>query len=166
MDLVVEDHSRIGTVYFLMSEDNVKLGLSQPWVGLDSDEGSYAPEGAFLKFQPHPRSYGNFARFLGHYVRDEHVATLADAIRRLSALQAHNLKLRDRGELKAGDYADIVIFDPATIADHATYDKPHQFATGVCDVFVNGVQVINGGEHTGAKSGQVVRGPGYVAGTK
>ena len=166
MDLVVEDHSRIGTVYFLMSEDNVKLGLSQPWVGLDSDEGSYAPEGAFLKFQPHPRSYGNFARFLGHYVRDEHVATLADGIRRLSALPAHNLKLRDRGELKAGDYADIVIFDPATIADHATYDKPHQFATGVRDVFVNGVQVINGGEHTGAKSGQVVRGPGYVAGTK
>jgi N-acyl-D-amino-acid deacylase len=163
MDLVVEDHSRIGTVYFLMSEDNVKLGLSQPWVALDSDEGSYAPEGLFLKFQPHPRAYGNFARFLGHYVRDEHVAMLADAIRRMSALPAHNLKLRDRGELKAGDYADIVIFDPATIADHATYDKPHQFATGVRDVFVNGVQVLKDGEHTGAKSGQVVRGPGYVA---
>jgi N-acyl-D-amino-acid deacylase len=163
MDLVVEDHSRIGTVYFLMSEENVKLGLSQPWVTLDSDEGSYAPEGAFLKFQPHPRSYGNFARFLGHYVRDEHVTTLADAIHRLSALPAHNLKLRDRGELKSGDYADIVIFDPATISDHATYAKPHQFATGMRDVFVNGVQVLRDGEHTGAKSGQVVRGPGYVA---
>ena len=162
IDLVVEDHSRIGTVYFLMSEENVKLGLTQPWVGLDSDEGSYAPEGAFLKFQPHPRSYGNFARFLGKYVREEHVATLTDAIRRLSALPAHNLKLRDRGELKSGDFADIVIFDPATISDHATFDKPHQFATGVRDVFVNGVQVLRNGEHTGAKSGQVVRGPGYV----
>ena len=162
IDLVIEDHSRIGTVYFLMSEENVKLGLSQPWVGLDSDEGSYAPEGAFHKFQPHPRSYGNFARFLGKYVREEHVATLADAVRRLSALPAHNLKLRDRGELKRGDYADIVIFDPATISDHATFDKPHQFATGVRDVFVNGVQVLRNGEHTGAKSGQVVRGPGYV----
>lgn len=162
MDLVIEDHSRIGTVYFLMSEENVKLGLSQAWVALDSDEGSYSPEGAFLKFQPHPRSYGNFARFLGKYVREDHVATLADAIRRLSALPAHNLKLRDRGELKSGDYADIVIFDPATIADHATFDKPHQFATGVRDVFVNGVQVLRNGEHTGAKSGQVVRGPGYV----
>ncbi len=162
IDLVIEDHSRIGTVYFLMSEANVKLGLTQPWVALDSDEGSYAPEGAFLKFQPHPRSYGNFARFLGKYVREEHVTTLADAVRRLSSLPAHNLKLRDRGELKSGAYADIVIFDPATIADHATFDKPHQFATGVRDVFVNGVQVLRSGEHTGAKSGQVVRGPGYV----
>jgi N-acyl-D-amino-acid deacylase len=166
MDLVVEDHSRIGTVYFLMSEDNVKLGLSQPWVALDSDEGSYIPEGVFLKFQPHPRAYGNFARFLGHYVRDEKVAGLSQAIRRLSALPAQNLKLRDRGELKVGNYADIVIFDPATIADHATYDNPQQFATGVRDVFVNGVQVIRDGEHTGAKPGQVVRGPGYVAGAK
>jgi N-acyl-D-amino-acid deacylase len=166
MDLVVEDHSRIGTVYFLMSEDNVKLGLSQPWVALDSDEGSYIPEGVFLKFQPHPRAYGNFARFLGHYVRDEQVASLSQAIKRLSALPAHNLKLRDRGELKVGNYADIVIFDPATIADHATYDNPQRFATGVRDVFVNGVQVIRDGEHTGAKPGQVVRGPGYVAGAK
>jgi len=161
IDLVVEDHSRIGTVYFLMSEDNVKLGLRQPWVALGSDEGSYVPEGVFLKFQPHPRAYGNFARFLGHYVRDEHVATLADAIRRLSALPARNLKLRDRGELKAGDFADIVIFDPAAIADHATFDQPQQFATGVRDVFVNGVQVLKNGEHTGAKPGQVVRGPGW-----
>ena len=162
IDLVVEDHSRVGTVYFLMSEDNVKLGLAQPWVALGSDEGSYLPEGAFLKFQPHPRAYGNFARFLGTYVRDEHVATLADAIRRLSALPAQNLKLRDRGELRPGAYADIVIFDPATIADHATYDRPQQFATGVRDVFVNGVQVLRNGEHTGARPGQVVRGPGYL----
>jgi len=162
IDLVIEDHSRIGTVYFLMSEDNVKLGLSQPWVALGSDEGSYLPEGVFLKFQPHPRAYGNFARFLGAYVRDGHVAALADAIRRLSALPAQNLKLRDRGELKPGAYADIVVFDPATIADHATYDRPQQFATGMRDVFVNGVQVLRDGEHTGAKPGQVVHGPGYA----
>jgi len=162
LDLVIEDHSRVGTVYFLMSEDNVKLGLQQPWVALGSDEGSYAPEGAFLKFQPHPRAYGNVARFLGRYVRDEHAATLADAIRRLSALPAQNLKLRDRGELQAGDFADVVIFDPAAIADHATFDAPQQFATGVRDVFVNGVQVLKEGEHTGAKPGQVVRGPGYL----
>ena len=162
MDLVVEDHSRVGTVYFLMSEDNVKLGLSQPWVALGSDEGSYEPAGVFLKFQPHPRAYGNFARFLGHYVRDEHVASLADAIRRLSSLPAHNLKLRDRGELKTGNYADIVVFDAATIADHATFDRPQQFATGVRDVFVNGAQVLKNGEHTGAMPGQVVRGPGWT----
>ncbi|HEY2394646.1 MAG TPA: amidohydrolase family protein [Rudaea sp.] len=163
MDLVVEDHSRVGTVYFLMSEDNVKLGLSQPWVALGSDEGSYAPEGVFLKFQPHPRAYGNFARFLGHYVRDGHVASLADAVRRLASLPAHNLKLHDRGELKAGNFADIVIFDPATIDEHATFDHPQQYATGMRDVFVNGVQVLKNGEHTGATPGQVVRGPGYVA---
>jgi len=163
MDLVVEDHSRIGTVYFLMSEDNVKLGLSQPWVALGSDEGSYEPKGLFLKFQPHPRAYGNFSRFLGHYVRDEHVASLADAVRRLAALPAHNLKLRERGELKPGNFADIVVFDPGEIADHATFDRPQQFATGVRDVFVNGTQVLRNGEHTGALPGQVVRGPGYVA---
>jgi N-acyl-D-amino-acid deacylase len=163
MDLVVEDHSRIGTVYFLMSEDNVKLGLSQPWVALGSDEGSYAPEGVFLKFQPHPRAYGNFSRFLGHYVRDGHVTSLADAVRRLASLPAHNLKLRDRGELKTGNFADIVIFDPATIDDHATFDRPQQYATGMRDVFVNGLQVLKDGEHTGATPGQVVRGPGYAA---
>jgi N-acyl-D-amino-acid deacylase len=162
MDLVVEDHSRIGTVYFLMSEENVKLGLSQPWVALGSDEGSYEPAGVFLKFQPHPRAYGNFARFLGHYVRDEHVAQLSDAIRRLSSLPAHNLKLRDRGELNIGNFADVVILDAGAIADHATFDKPQQFSTGVRDVFVNGVQVLRNGEHTGAMPGQVVRGPGYV----
>lgn len=163
IDLVIEDHSRVGTVYFLMSEENVKLGLSQPWVALGSDEGSYAPEGVFLKSQPHPRAYGNFARFVGHYARDEHVASLADAVRRLSALPAHNLKLRDRGELKVGSYADIVIFDAGTIVDHATYDHPQEYATGMRDVFVNGVQVLKDGEHTGAMPGQVVHGPGYVA---
>jgi N-acyl-D-amino-acid deacylase len=162
MDLVIEDHSRVGTVYFLMSEDNVKAGLAQPWVALGSDEGSYEPKGVFLKFQPHPRAYGNFARFLGHYVRDEHVTSLADAVRRLSALPAKNLKLRDRGELKVGNYADIVVFDPATIADHATFDHPQQFATGVRDVVVNGVPVLKDGEHTGALPGQVVRGPGWA----
>ena len=161
MDLVIEDHSRIGTVYFLMSEDNVRLGLSQPWVALGSDEGSYEPMGVFLKFQPHPRAYGNFARFLGRYVRDQHVAQLGDAIRRMSAMPAHNLKLRDRGELKVGAFADLVIFDAAAIADHATFDKPQQFAGGMRDVFVNGVQVLRDGEHTGAMPGQVVRGPGW-----
>jgi N-acyl-D-amino-acid deacylase len=161
IELVIEDHDRVGTVYFLMSEDNVKLGLAQPWVALGSDEGSYLPEGVFLKFQPHPRAYGNFARFLGRYVRDEHVTSLSEAIRRLSALPAHNLKLRDRGELRAGAFADIVVFDPAKIADHATFDQPQQFATGMRDVFVNGVQVLKDGEHTGAKPGQVVRGPGW-----
>jgi N-acyl-D-amino-acid deacylase len=162
MDLVVEDHSRVGTVYFLMSEDNVRLGLAQPWVALGSDEGSYEPAGPFLKFQPHPRAYGNFARFLGRYVRDEHVTTLAEAVRRLTALPARNLKLRDRGELRPGAFADIVIFDPATIADHATYANPHQFATGVREVFVNGVEVLREGEPTGAMPGQVVRGPGWT----
>src|SRR5262249_45943763 len=151
------------TVYFLMAEENVELGLQQPWVALGSDEGSFVPDGVFLKFQPHPRAYGNFARFLGHYVRDQHVTSLSEAVRRLSALPAQNLKLRDRGNLVAGDFADIVIFDPAAINDHATYGEPHQFATGVRDVFVNGVQVLKAGEHTGAKPGQVVRGPGYVA---
>ncbi len=161
IDLVVEDHSRVGAVYFLMSEDNVKQAIALPWMTFDSDEGSHAPEGAFLKSQPHPRAYGNFARLLGKYVRDEHVITLQDAIRRLTALPAHNLKLRERGELKAGYFADIVIFDPATIADRATYAQPQQFATGVRDVFVNGVQVLKDGEHTGAKPGQFVRGPGW-----
>jgi N-acyl-D-amino-acid deacylase len=146
-----------------MSEDNVRLGLSQPWVALGSDEGSYVPEGVFMKFQPHPRAYGNFARFLGHYVRDEHVDTLSSAIRRLSALPADNFKLRDRGHIKKDYFADIVVFDPATIADHATYDSPRQFATGVKDVVVNGTEIVRDGAVTGAKPGRFVRGPGYAA---
>lgn len=162
IDLVIEDHTRIDTAYYLMSEDNVKLGLAQPWVSLDSDAGAPAPEGEFLESSPHPRAYGAFARFLGHYVRDAKVTTLPDAIRRLTRLPAENWKLRDRGCIDAGCNADIVIFNPATIIDHATFAQPHQFATGVVDVFVNGVQVLKNGEHTGAKPGSVVRGPGWV----
>jgi N-acyl-D-amino-acid deacylase len=162
IDLVIEDHTRISTAYYLMSEENVKLGLSQPWVSIDSDEGAPAPEGVFLKSSPHPRAYGSFARFLGKYVREEKVASLADAIRRLTRLPAENWKLRERGCLEVKCHADIVIFDPAKIADHATFENPHVFATGVVDVFVNGVQVLKGGEHTGAKPGQVVRGPGWT----
>jgi N-acyl-D-amino-acid deacylase len=163
IDLVIEDDSRVGTVYFLMSEDNIRQAAALPWMSFGSDEGSFAPEGDFLKSQPHPRAYGNFARLLGKYVREEKALSLEEAVRRLTSLSAKNLKLRDRGELKAGDYADIVIFDPATIADHATFDRPQQYATGMRDVFVNGVQVLKDGEHTGAKPGQFVRGPGYVS---
>jgi N-acyl-D-amino-acid deacylase len=161
IDLVIEDHSRVGTAYFLMAEENVRLGLSQPWVSIDSDEGALAPEGVFLKSNNHPRAYGAFARFLGKYVRDEKVTTLSDAIRRLTRLPAENWKLRDRGCIDAGCHADIAIFDPAIIADHATFEEPRRFATGVVHVFVNGVQVLENGEHTGATPGQVVRGPGW-----
>ncbi len=161
MDLVVEDHSRVTTAYFLMSEDNVKLGLSQPWVSLGSDAEAPAPEGVFLKSNVHPRAYGNFARFLGKYVREERVATLADAVRRLTSLPARNFKLKDRGCLAVGCYADVAVFDPAAIRDHATFERPHQLATGMTHVLVNGVPVLKDGEHTGAKPGRVVRGPGY-----
>ncbi|MGQ0586051.1 MAG: N-acyl-D-amino-acid deacylase family protein, partial [Gammaproteobacteria bacterium] len=161
MDLVVEDHSRVTTAYFLMSEENVKLGLSQPWVSLGSDAEAPAPEGVFLKSNVHPRAYGNFARFLGKYVRDEGVATLPDAIRRMTSLPARNFKLTDRGCLAVGCFADVAVFDPAAIRDHATFERPHQLATGMTHVFVNGVQVLSDGEHTGAKPGRVVRGPGY-----
>jgi N-acyl-D-aspartate/D-glutamate deacylase len=162
MDLVIQDGSRVGTVYFLMSEDNVRRQLRLPWVSFDSDEGSYAPEGVFLKSNVHPRAYGNFARLLGRYVRDEKILPLQEAIRRLTSLPANNLKLRERGRLVPGYYADIVIFDPKTIQDHATFEKPHQYSTGVRDVFVNGVQVLRNGEHTGALPGRVVRGPGWT----
>lgn len=161
MDLVIEDGSRVSTAYFLMSEANVKLGLSQPWVSIGSDAEGAAPEGPFLLSNPHPRAYGSFARFLGRYVRDEKVTTLPDAIRRLTRLPAENFKLKDRGCFDTGCHADIVVFDPATIADHATFEQPHRYATGVAHVFVNGVQVLRDGEHTGAKPGQVVRGPGW-----
>jgi len=162
MDLVIEDGSRVGTVYFLMNEDNVKREVALPWMSFGSDEGSEVPEGVFLKSSNHPRAYGNVAKLLGHYVRDEKAASLPDAIRRLTSLPATNLGIRQRGSLKAGYYADVVVFDPATIADHASYDKPKQLATGVDDVFVNGVQVLKGGKHTGAKPGRVVRGPGWT----
>ncbi len=161
IDLVIEDHTRVSTAYFLMSEENVTLGLSQPWVSLGSDAEAPATEGVFLQSNTHPRAYGNFARFLGYYVRDRKVTTLPDAIRRITHLPALNLKLKDRGCLEKGCYADIVIFDPATIADHSTFAEPHQYSTGVKHVFVNGVQVLRDGEHTGATPGQVVRGPGW-----
>ena len=161
MDLVIEDDSRVGTVYFLMSEDNIRKQLKLPWVSFDSDAESVAPEGVFLKSNPHPRAYGNFARLLGRYVRDEKVMSLEEAIRRLTSLPATNLKLDRRGVLKAGHYADVVVFDPRTIQDHATFDKPHQYSTGMTHVFVNGVQVLKAGEHTGATPGRFVRGPGY-----
>jgi N-acyl-D-amino-acid deacylase len=163
MDLVIEDGSRVGAIYFLMSEENVRKQIALPWVSFDSDAGSIAPEGVFLKSSPHPRAYGAFARLLGKYVREEKIIPLAEAVRRLTSLPAENLRLDRRGWLKPGYYADVVVFDPAKIQDHATYEKPHQYATGVMHVLVNGVPVIKDGEHTGAKPGQVVRGPGWKA---
>ncbi len=161
IDLVVEDDSRVNTVYFLMSEENVKKQIRLPWVSFCSDAGSMAPEGAFLKSSTHPRAYGTFARLLGKYVREENVISLEEAIRRLTALPAENLKLDGRGRLEKGYWADIVVFNPATVSDHATYEMPRQYATGVLHVFVNGTQVLKDGEHTGAKPGQFVRGPGW-----
>ena len=161
MDLVVQDGSRVGTVYFLMSEDNVKKQLILPYMSFGSDGESSAPEGVFLKSSTHPRTYGNFARLLGKYVRDEKVISLEEAIRKLTSLPASNLKIKKRGLLKEGYYADVVLFDPKTIQDHATFEKPMQYATGMQHVFVNGVQVLKDGEHTGALPGKVVRGPGW-----
>jgi N-acyl-D-amino-acid deacylase len=161
MDLVAEDNGRVDAIYFIMSEDNLRKQLKLPWVSFGSDEASLAPEGVFLKSNAHPRAFGNVARLLGKYVREEKLIPLEAAIRRLSALPAENLKLDRRGALKPGNFADIVIFDPARIRDHATFEQPHQYATGVRDVFVNGVPVLSDGEHTGAKPGQVVRGPGW-----
>lgn len=160
MDLVIQDSSRVECIYFLMDEHNVKKQIAIPWVSFGSDEGSYEPKGVFLNFNPHPRAYGNFARLLGKYVRDEKVISLAEAIRRLTKLPASNLKIQRRGELKTGNYADIVIFDPEKIQDHATFENPHRFATGVVHVFVNGVQVLKDGEHTGKKPGRFIKGPG------
>jgi N-acyl-D-amino-acid deacylase len=162
MDLVIEDGSRVDVVYFLMSEENVKKQIRVPYVSFDSDAGSLAPESDFLKSNPHPRAYGNFARLLGKYVRDEKVIPLHEAIYRLSGLPATNLKIRQRGFLKEGYYADVVVFDPNSIQDHATFENPHQYSTGVHHVFVNGGHVLNDGEHTGITPGRVVRGPGWV----
>jgi len=162
MDLIAEDESRVGTLYFIMSEDNVKKELAKPWISFGSDEASQAPEGLFLKSNPHPRAYGNFARVLGKYSRDEKVIPMREAVRRLSGLPATNLGLDHRGFLKEGMFADVVVFDPATIADRATYDKPHQYAVGVKHVFVNGVQVLKDSEHTGAKPGRALWGPGKL----
>ena len=156
IDLVIEDGSRISTIYFLMSEDNVKKQIAQPWVSFGSDAEASAPEGVFLKSSTHPRAYGNFAKLLGQYVREEHVIPLSEAVRRMTSLVATNIKLADRGTLTPGAFADVVIFDPTTIGAHATYEKPMQYATGVVDLFINGVQVIHDGHHTGAKPGRVV----------
>jgi N-acyl-D-amino-acid deacylase len=161
MDLVVEDGSRVGVVYFLMSEDNVKRQIALPWVSFGSDAASMAAEGVFVKTSAHPRAYGNFARLLGRYVRDGHVIPLEEAIRKLTSLPADTLRVKDRGRLQPGLFADVVVFDPATIADRATYETPHQYAIGMRHVFVNGAQVLRDGEHTGATPGRVVRGPGY-----
>jgi N-acyl-D-amino-acid deacylase len=162
LDLIVEDGSRIETVYFSQSEDIVRRAVALPWVSFNSDEASLAPEGVFLKRNPHPRAYGSFARVLGKYVRDEQVITLEDAIRKLAALPAQTMRIDRRGELKQGFYADVVVFDPETIQDHATFVQPHQYATGMVHVFVNGEQVLKNGEHTGATPGRVVRGPGWA----
>jgi N-acyl-D-amino-acid deacylase len=161
MDLVIEDGSRIGTVYYLMSEENVKRQITLPWVSFCSDSASLAPEGVFLKSNPHPRAYGSFARLLGRYVRDERLIPLEEAVRRLTSLPSANLKIARRGALKSGYYADVVVFDPASIQDHATYGHPHRYATGMKHVFVNGQQVLKYGEHTGAMPGRVVRGPAW-----
>jgi N-acyl-D-amino-acid deacylase len=165
MDLVIADDSRVGTVYFLMSEENIEKQIALPWVSFDSDAASLAPEGMFLNANPHPRAYGNFARLLGKYVREQRVIPLEEAIRRLTALPAQNLRIRNRGSLTLGYFADVVVFNPETIQDHATFAEPHQYATGVSHVFVNGVQVLADGEHTGATPGRVVRGPGWNEGT-
>jgi N-acyl-D-amino-acid deacylase len=161
LDLIVEDDSRVSTVYFLMSEENVEKKIARPWVSFGSDEASQTPAGVFLQANPHPRAYGTFARLLGRYVRERKVISLEEAIRRLTYLPALNLKLHRRGRLAPDFYADVVVFDPATIADHATYEAPHQLASGMEHVLVNGVPVIQGGEHTGARPGRVVRGPGW-----
>lgn len=162
MNLIVQDSTRIEVVYFMMSEDNVKKQVALPWVSFGSDEASYtADDPVYLKSNAHPRAYGNFVRVLGQYVRDDKVLTLQQAIYKLAKLPATNLKLQKRGELKVGNYADVVVFDPAAVKDHATYEKPHQYATGVTDVFVNGTQVLKAGEHTGAKPGRFIKGPGY-----
>ncbi len=161
MDLIVQDSTRIEVAYFLMNEENVKKQIALPWVSFGSDEGSYASEGFFLKSNPHPRAYGNFSRVIGKYCRDEKLFALQEAIRKLSKLPATNLNLTKRGELKVGNYADLLIFDPSKISDHATYDKPHQYSTAMIAVFVNGVLVLKDGEHTNAKPGRFIKGPGY-----
>ena len=161
MDLIIQDSTRVGVAYFLMKEENLQKQVSLPWVSFGSDAFSAAPEGVFLKSSTHPRAYGNFARVLAKYVREEKRMPLQTAVYKLAKLPATNLKLNKRGELAVGHYADIVVFDPATVQDHATYQQPQQFATGVTDVLVNGVIVLRHGEHTGAKPGRFVKGPGF-----
>ena len=160
LDLVLQDRTRIGVVFFLMSEDNVRKQVRLPWVSFGSDAASMSPEEPFTRSSTHPRAYGNFARLLGRYVRDEKLVSLEDAVRRLSALPAENLGLDRRGRLAPGMFADLVVFDPATVADRATFEKPHQYAVGMRHVFVNGLQVLKDGEHTGATPGRALKGPG------
>jgi N-acyl-D-amino-acid deacylase len=162
MNLVLEDRSRVGAVYFMMSEENLRRQIKLPWVSFGSDASSMAPEPPFTRSSAHPRAYGNFARLLGQYVRNEKVIPLAEAIHRLSGLPATNLELRNRGFLRDGMFADIVVFDPATIADRATFDKPHQYAVGVKHVLVNGARVLADGEHTGARPGRALWGVGRI----
>ena len=161
MDLVVEDESSVSTAYFTMSEENVRRELALPWVSFCSDSPALAAEGLFLQWSTHPRAYGSFARLLGKYVRAEQVLPLEEAVRRLTSLPAGNLRLADRGLLEPGYFADVVVFDPNRIEDHATYDDPHRYATGVAHVVVNGTLALRDGEHTGALPGRVVRGPGF-----
>ena len=160
IDLVIEDGSRVGTAYFLMDEANVKRQTALPWMSFASDAGAPSAEGVFLLSNDHPRAYGNFVRLLGHYVRDEKTVALPDAIRRLTSLPTSNLGIKDRGRLKPGQFADVVVFDPATVGDRSTYDKPAQYSVGVNQVFVNGVQVLKDGEPTGKPAGRFVKGPG------
>ncbi len=162
MDLVVQDGSRVGTVYFLMTEENVKKQIALPYMSFGSDGASMATSGVFLKSSTHPRSYGNFSRLLAKYVRDEKVISLEEAVYKLSGLPASNLKIKKRGLLKLGYFADLVIFDPEKVQDHATFEKPHAYSTGISHVFVNGTQVLKDGEHTGAFPGRAVKGPGYT----
>lgn len=162
IDLVVQDSSRVGTVYFLMSEENVKKQIALPYMSFGSDAPSIAPVEPFTNYNPHPRTYGNFSRLLGKYVREEKVISLEEAVYKLSGLPASNLKIKRRGALKTGNYADIAIFNAETIIDKATFDNPHQFSEGMVHVFVNGKQVLQDSEHTGATPGRVVRGPGYI----
>ena len=162
VDLVIEDDSRVGVAYFLMSEENVRRKMSKDWISFGSDAGAPASAGVFLESNPHPRAYGTFARVLGKYSRDENLLGLAEAIRRMTSLPASNINIRDRGQLTEGYYADVVVFDAALVLDHATFDNPHRYATGVDHVLVNGVQVLKYGEHTGATPGRVVRGPGWT----
>ncbi len=166
IDLVIEDDSRVGVAYFTMSEDNLRKEIVLPWLSFGSDGGSMAPEGVFLAQSTHPRAYGNFARIFAKYVRDEKVLTIEEAVRKLTSLPAKNIKIRDRGMLKPGMFADVVVFDPATIQDNATFSDPHQLATGVKHVFVNGVLTLKDEEHTGAFAGRVVRGPGWTGWTE
>jgi N-acyl-D-amino-acid deacylase len=160
IDLIIQDSTRVEVAYFMMSEENVKKQLVLPWVSFGSDAASMAPEGNFLKQSAHPRAYGNFTRVIGHYSRDEKLLPLEKAIQKLAKVAATNLHIQKRGELKVGNYADILLFDPAKVQDHATYEKPHQYSTGMSDVWVNGVLVLKDGKHTNAKPGRFVKGPG------